>query len=409
MRRPAVILRLAGSVALLASGSGVALGSSELLLRLRDRATTYRVLPVAVRAEFQPAPGLMPGVEGRSIYSTTADGIRGRPYAEQGALNLLAIGGSTTECLYLDDGEAWPALLESELQSTLGRAVWVGNIGVSGMGAAEHVLVVRHYAPQLRLDWVVVLVGVNDLMPVLRRGARYEPGSEDPDDYGYFLDRSFRVRPLLDSRIDRPFPQNLAVWNLAQRGYAAVRRWRDADLRDGDLRVEDRVGSNYERRRDILRATRQIIELPDLAPALGPFERNLLELVESVRHQGADLVLLTQPSAWHEHISPEMERLLWLGFFGDKEVPHARYRPTDLERALRAFNDVTLRVCEISAARCIDLASELTVPQRESYYYDDVHLNEAGARRVAEILALHLARWIAPGGVLADRSGLSGL
>jgi lysophospholipase L1-like esterase len=382
---------LAGILGLIAFGTLVALGPAELLLRLRARGTPYRVLPANVRAEFHPATEVMPGIEGTSVYSTNADGIRGRRYRPGGRLNLLAVGGSTTECLYLDDGEAWPALLEEKLTAALDRDVWVGNVGVSGFGAAEHVLAARHYVPQLRLDAVLVLLGLNDLLPVLRKGDRYRPESEDPDDYRYFLDRSFHQRPLVDPEIQRPFPDNLALWNLGRRGYWRLRRWWKSQLEDGALLVEDVDGEAYTRRRELRAGLPPVDGLPDLGPGLERFERNLAEMIARIRATGARPVLITQPMVWHAGISPEAERLLWSAFLGDNDSPEGRYRVADLERAMATFNDATLEACRRADLPCVDLASAMARPERESWYYDDAHYNERGAEVVARILARALA------------------
>jgi hypothetical protein len=49
---------------------------------------------------------------------------------------------------------------------------------------------------------------------------------------------------------------------------------------------------------------------------------------------------------------------------------------------MRAFNDVLRDVCRQPRAWCGDLAA--AVPARAEYFYDDMHLSEAGARLVAE-------------------------
>jgi lysophospholipase L1-like esterase len=49
---------------------------------------------------------------------------------------------------------------------------------------------------------------------------------------------------------------------------------------------------------------------------------------------------------------------------------------------MRAFNDVLRDVCRAPGMICRDLAA--AVPRRAEYFYDDMHLSEAGARFVAE-------------------------
>src|SRR5262249_1685256 len=80
---------------------------------------------------------------------------------------ILAVGGSTTECLYLDQEEAWPRMLERQLNG-LGKQTWIGNVGKSGLRTREHVVQVEILLDQHpRLDTVLMLVGQNDFMYVL--------------------------------------------------------------------------------------------------------------------------------------------------------------------------------------------------------------------------------------------------
>src|SRR5439155_10586195 len=112
-------------------------------------------------------------------FTTNSLGLRGRDPGPMGArgLRLLAVGGSTTECLYLDDGATWPALVERNLTRRLGgEPVWVGNAGISGANARDHVVQVKYLLPQYRpVDVVLVLVGVNDLTVRLSAGIEYTP------------------------------------------------------------------------------------------------------------------------------------------------------------------------------------------------------------------------------------------
>lgn len=378
-------------IGLAVASVGLVLVVAELVLRLSAGSpTAYRVLPANLALEFRPAPGAMPGISGLSHYSTTPRGIRGRPYSATGHPNILAVGGSTTECLYLDDQEAWPALLEKQISRSQATDAWVGNVGVAGLATPAHVLAARYYVPQLRLDLVLVLAGVNDLTPALRLGASYRAAAFEPDDYDKFLDRAFRHRPLFDQRIRRAFPKNTALFNLMEVVDANVERFEKSKLGDGDLLVEDMAGEVYNRRREALRDL-PFTQLPDLSPAIERFHENLVDLATTIRAAGARPVLLTQPSIWYEGLSPAAEQTLWLAFLGETYHPRMRYRVADLANAMSTFNRMTLRVCQETGSDCIDLAAEMADALRESYYYDDVHLNERGSARVAEILAHRLA------------------
>lgn len=52
------------------------------------------------------------------------------------------------------------------------------------------------------------------------------------------------------------------------------------------------------------------------------------------------------------------------------------------------YNETLSKVCRAQHVECIDLASLL--PKDTSVFYDDIHFNEEGADKVAEILAQHM-------------------
>lgn len=60
-------------------------------------------------------------------------GLRGPdpPLDFAGALSIVAVGGSTTECVVIIEGKTWPVALAAALQEPF-RDVWVDNAGIDG-------------------------------------------------------------------------------------------------------------------------------------------------------------------------------------------------------------------------------------------------------------------------------------
>lgn len=54
---------------------------------------------------------------------------------------------------------------------------------------------------------------------------------------------------------------------------------------------------------------------------------------------------------------------------------------------MKRYNDAVLEVCKAEGLECIDLSH---LEEDTTVFYDDVHFNEAGARKVARILADYL-------------------
>lgn len=99
-------IRLIQQLALVPLGIIFALPVAEASLRLLSTQGQYTVRRANLYFEYHPVDSTMPGVSGTSVFSTDAYGIRGDPYQGQGRYNILAVGGSSTEGLYLDNAEA---------------------------------------------------------------------------------------------------------------------------------------------------------------------------------------------------------------------------------------------------------------------------------------------------------------
>jgi hypothetical protein len=131
-------------------------------------------------------------------------------------------------------------------------------------------------------------------------------------------------------------------------------------------------------------------ELPDLSAALAEYAKNVNKMIDVVQGKSARFIAMTQPAMWKPGLPQDLESLLWLGGVGDfqKEAGKPYYSAAALEEGMKAYNETLLRVCRERQVECLDLASMLE--KDTSIFYDDVHFNEGGARKVAEALARRL-------------------
>lgn len=385
------VRRLWQQIGLITAGLLAGLLLIEAGLRLLNPNPAYLMLPPNARCEFHPDPAIIPGVDNYSLYTTNAAGIRGDAYQENGRYNILAIGGSTTETALLDDTKSWTHLLQEQLNRANGRppsldpelSVWVGNVGRSGHGLVEHIHALQFFVPQYKIDAVIILAGINDFTAIIQQPQQYHDRYEDPDNYAFYLHRSFYARPLIDGRMNRPCPENTAVWNLVD-----VAVWNLLGQLPQEIVVEMPDAGAYTGRRENYLAAPLLPGLPDLQPALIQYRANLQRLAALAEAQRVRLIFATQPAVWHENLSPEMERLLWFGIRGDIEQPDGRYTPMDLLAGLAQFNQTMLDFCREQGVECVDLAAEMN--GQEAYFYDDVHFNKAGSAKVAELLGEYL-------------------
>jgi lysophospholipase L1-like esterase len=360
---------------LLSCAPGVFLG--EVLLRSLA-GNAWFVRPPYLHRELHPSPEIMPGVSGVSHFEINGDGFRGDEFSDEQDIHLLALGGSTTECLFLDDSEAWPRLLQDHLAGArVGSRIWVGGASRSGLNTWHHkVQVEKLLAQSPHIDALLVLAGVNDLSYRLALDRAYAP--PDP---GKVLDEAFEQKPL--RFMDGPLYKKTALWQRLKKIDRQLRAEGTAQDATGRIYV------TWRRHRQDASAIR--MELPDLGPALEEYGENLRAIAEAAARHGARTVFLTQPALWREDLPERLERLLWMGGVGQFQVEsgHEYYSAAALAPAMAAYNRTLLEVCrKVPGALCVDLAASL--PRDATSFYDDVHFNESGSRRVAQVLADHL-------------------
>ena len=383
--------------ATLALTSGlVALVVSEGLLEIFTRDAYYPWTP-HTQMSFHLPPGMAPGIRD-ARFSTNADGIRGEPFSAAQHYRILAIGGSTTECLLLDDSLAWPHLLEVALNQRIGKGeqVWVGNAGKSGTRAAHHQLSVMHLLPQYpRIDAVLVLVGINDLSYRLAHDDDYRPDSlSEPERGSQLMQLAFEDLP----RRYRPGPlyKRTEIWTRFRELKLFVR-----SVRGAEAHLQVPSGNNLVTwRRHRQAAARLRDTLPDLRPAVDAYRRRLNAIIDQAARFHADVILVTQPVLWKPGLAPRLRDLLWLGGVGDFQAREGNdyYSAGSLASGMELYNQTLLQVCRDRGVACIDLAAAL--PKDTTIFYDDAHFNEAGSRRVSEVIAHYLVTHSMLGGLL---------
>lgn len=351
---------------------------------------TYYVWPPNIQKIFNPSSKIMPGVTGPSRFTTNPFGIRGDTFSDNIQYHILAIGGSTTECLYLDDHEAWPYLLQEKINNRLDYRykIWVGNVGLSGRRSIHHAVVLSKLLQQYpRINAVIILSGANDLLIRLSRDINYRPLSlENPKDYETALIGSFIVCPKC--MYWDPFYKQTEIW----RRLKEIRYHYFSSSKVQEL-TQDESGNAIlmwrEHRKNAI-AIRDV--LPDLSSALEEYAQNLNHMVDISKSKGIRIIFLTQPSMWHDDMKMEQLELLWTGGLGKYQsiAGQEYYSVKALSDGMRMYNDTLLGVCQKRNVECLDLDSLLS--KDTSVFYDDIHFNESGSREVSDIISEYLLR-----------------
>ena len=339
-----------------------------------------------------PKPEFLPGISGEASFTSSSMGLRADEIGPEHEEFYLVFGGSTAECMYLDDTEAWPWLIQDLLNKAHDTdRYWIGNAGVSGQTSRQHVYQMHHLLRQMReVKTALVLVGANDLQLTTRSESGFEPVEIRLDDD--FL----KVSGDEFGKLRSPFmlhPEH-GTDSWENTGYGRLlRRLNDAvvELPKHRSKYLDKDGANYNQWRVHRRESDDIIDtLPDLSAGLHEYRRNLNMMIDIAQRNDCRLILLTQPTSWREDMPADEVALLWMGGIGDHQSNPGctYYTPRALAEGIDTYNQALVDVCEQRGAEYIDLAN--IIPKSSEYFFDDMHFNEAGARLMAESIVEYL-------------------
>jgi lysophospholipase L1-like esterase len=355
----------------------LALGAGEISLRqwapVDDPfANAKRTVDRYIPSQFEPNLRLtitpkhpLPGIEKQAVFTTNAMGFRGEELAvpkPAGEYRVFLVGGSSAECLLLDDADALNAVLQRELQSRApgGRTVRVYNAGKSGDRSYDHVSMIVHRIVHLEPDLLIVFAGINDLTAGIY-------GS----DYLHFA-KGPRVQ-LTYWRLWRYLASELQI---GRRLYYLRKRLFGGSQQE----ILEQIGLTPEYRDKVIarRAAPKANGPPRVEPLF--YRNNLLSISGVADAFGIGLMFMTQQTTWNSKIDPSVENWQWV-LLRDGVT----YSADAMDEALESLNDVMRSVATSREIPVYDLARSM--PKATEFFYDDVHFNVKGARVAGEELA----------------------
>ncbi len=285
-------------------------------------------------------------------YVRDEHGLRG-DYEEPARIDILTIGGSTTNELLIDEDETWSARLEQYFRAD-GFPVEVVNAGVDGQSTIGHLKNFELWFPKipgLAPRFVLAYLGINE--------TAYVRDDDAP--------RSWDVMVEQNRTVKRYLKNNSALYGLYRTIKGAFRA-RDAMLvhstpPPGPL--EWRLPSEQP---DVVATERRY------ASYLDNYAARLRELIKRTRELGAEAIIVTQ------HLGDY--RLRDGKVFGrvmdDGSVDVGKYA------ILMAHNRRSMSVCGEMGAICVDVSRELIFEDGD--LYDFVHTSPQGSAKVARFI-----------------------
>jgi lysophospholipase L1-like esterase len=101
-------------------------------------------------------------------FTTNKKGYRSKNEFSSETKNWLCVGGSTTECTYLDDKETWYTIAEKKINSKSLDKYAFASIGRSGHTTNNHYAYIKKTIENdTEIDGIVLMCGINDFLKTL--------------------------------------------------------------------------------------------------------------------------------------------------------------------------------------------------------------------------------------------------
>ncbi len=299
-----------------------------------------------------------PKLDSVIVDSRNSLGFRGPelPRDTGALLKIITIGGSTTECHFLNDDKTWPYLLGGVLTDSF-RSCWLNNAGLDGHSTYGHLVLLNDHVKKLRPSVVLFLTGINDVeLPEPTFHDKLNTRGAVADWRHYIFENSEVLNVLL----------NLARGWRAQRFNNTTNSMLVLDSVQRKVLPDSVTGSRLARQ----------------APYLESYRNRLEQLADTCVAWHILPVFVTQPNLFG---------------FGKDSVTGADLTlfPTDgptvemngalIWGMLERYNDVVRRLCAQKKLPLIDLAR--LMPKNSLYFYDMSHFTNQGAAEVSSLLA----------------------
>lgn len=346
----------------------------EVILRLISKDEYYVWLP-NLKYVFYPKPEIFPGITGTSYLEINSFGFRGSNTDVSNVINIVVLGGSAAECLYLDQSETWPALIEKYLNERSNKKYNVFNGGRSGITSQHHLVQIQKLLEKLKwIDIIIVMEGMNDLQYAIS----FEDGYK-PKDSQKVYEEAFWMSPIKDIK---PFYKNIYLFKYFSKVKKAFSSHKLSQDPDGYSYVKWRA--NRENAKEIVN------KQPNIEQSLSDYIKNNQAMIDIVKSNHKRIIFLPQPVAWDSLVPPGFSKLCWYGWIGQSQLENTGkyYSFAQLKKSLDIYNELLINNCLKNKVEFIQLEGRLE--KDTTTFYDDCHFNESGAKKVARIVADYL-------------------
>jgi hypothetical protein len=270
-------------------------------------------------------------------------------------LTIVFLGGSTTECRYMEENNRFPFLSGRLIEKKTGNKCNAYNQGVSGNTTMHANDLLLNKIIPMKPDIVVLMEDINDLITLVYEGTYWNANPS---------------RSLITVNSERngntPYSlfvnlKNLLVPNL----YLQL------------LQVVDLAGFKGEKTDEFghIRGKKLVIDENDIS---RQFNNSILTFIGISRIWGIKPVLMTQPNRMKEHEDAFIQKTR-------EKMDSSGLSYQDIAKNYHRFNQNIREIGKTNNLVVIDLDS--LIPKEKVYFHDLVHLSDSGSCLAATIIA----------------------
>lgn len=279
-------------------------------------------------------------------------------------LSIFFLGGSSSECQYVDEENRFPYLAGVKLEKELGVKINSYNAARAGNNSMHSLDILLNKLLPMNPDIVVMMHNVNDLTVLYFKKTYWTKYSSR----GVIFDANKEVNADIFRIWRDKFIPNLAR-EFRHLELAVKSRWRAGKKTPGGDPGEDEFAH-----------IRGKILTFDKAAMVEQFEMNLQTFIHICQVRKVTPVLMTMANRLKV---PPDETIKKVFYYRMKNITYEQYK--DL---FDSFNESIRKKARENNIMLIDLARE--IPPERDYLVDIVHFNDRGAITAADIVSREL-------------------
>lgn len=313
-------------------------------------------IPQSKTVYFDPSP-LYPNRGEMIQYSRDAYGLRGTCLSELSNVDVLTLGGSTTDQRYITDTATWQEVLQKAWKAK-GQSLCIANAGIDGHSTFGHIEAIEKWLlplKDLRPKYLLFYVGLNDVY------------LENETEY----DRRFQKTTGPD-------------WKQKSFIYSSLRNWlNDAAVSTNQLGHggADLDHLTYTSNGLLTAQERETL----LLGKTEAYRARLEKLVTQTREMGAEPVFISQPSFRYR----VLDSLQIEGVEMIEEKWGVQCNGMDFFHLHQAMNSVLETVANSSECTYIDIS--MCSIWEPVDFYDFMHMTPKGASKLGRAIA---QKWV---------------